>query len=72
MDDILEIWAYWLQHTIILMFWEGMGMVGDNEHNLDPLINDSDTYVILTGMVPCKGAWEICCTWECQIEISIF
>jgi len=28
-------------------------MVDDYEHNLDhPLINDHDTYVILTGMVP--------------------
>ena len=34
-------------------FSEGMGMAGDSEHNLDhPPINDGDTYVILTGMVP--------------------
>lgn len=52
MDDILEIWAYWMQHTIILMFWGGVGMADDNEHNLDhPLINDRDAYVILTRMV---------------------
>ena len=31
-------------------FSEGVGMVGDSECN--PLINDRDTYVILTGMVP--------------------
>ena len=26
-------------------------MADDNDHNLHPLINDRDTYVILTGMV---------------------
>ena len=53
MDDILEVWAYWLQHTIIPMFWGGVGMADDNEHNLDhPPINNRDAYVIPTGMVP--------------------
>ena len=34
-------------------FSEGVGMAGDSERNLDhPPINDRDTYVILTGMVP--------------------
>ena len=34
-------------------FSEGVGMLGDSECNLDhPPINDCDTYVILTGMVP--------------------
>ena len=34
-------------------FSEGVGMVGDSERNLDhPPINNRDTYVILTGMVP--------------------
>ena len=34
-------------------FSEGMGMVGDSEHNHDhPPINNCDTYVMLTGMVP--------------------
>ena len=34
-------------------FSEGVGMACDSERNLDhPPINDCDTYVILTGMVP--------------------
>ena len=31
-------------------FSEGVGMVGDSDDH--PPINDRDTYVILTGMVP--------------------